>query len=338
MVQNQTTTKKYNKTNDKIKVGNRDAVVYEGQRGGKYVKIKNEYVNIRNLNKKRGGLTNPENNDDYNLIIDQIYNKLLALKTAVNENRTPESEANVNNIISSIKTDVYSLRSAIFNKFNITDSNLQEFYGIDKYTTENIENMNLTTSISNILGRFNKNVQNAYFISVIDHLIGQFLYAIRWLSKNPYVNGIGNRNKIDAILFFLDKLKNYISSTANNTSVNNDTVNASVNPAQYNDLRLRYGGDETPDQKRNRYLNYARSDLYKPINQNRNEDKELTTLLGDANQAYGDANRAYIEKLENQLKACNSNLAEKEKEGLSTGTIQPPQSQPQSKGGRKSKK
>ena len=39
----------YKKTNDKIKVGKREAVIYKGQRGGKYIKQKGLYINIKKL-------------------------------------------------------------------------------------------------------------------------------------------------------------------------------------------------------------------------------------------------------------------------------------------------
>lgn len=50
------------KSDEKIKIGNRNAVVYIGQRGGKYVKIKGEYVNIRKIG---GGVTWAENLESY---------------------------------------------------------------------------------------------------------------------------------------------------------------------------------------------------------------------------------------------------------------------------------
>ena len=43
------------KTNDKVKVGNRYAVLYLGQRGGKYVKIKGEFVKYNTKMQKKGG-------------------------------------------------------------------------------------------------------------------------------------------------------------------------------------------------------------------------------------------------------------------------------------------
>lgn len=44
------------KTNDKVKVGNRDAVLYLGQRGGKYVKVKGEFVKYtKKMQNKTGG-------------------------------------------------------------------------------------------------------------------------------------------------------------------------------------------------------------------------------------------------------------------------------------------
>lgn len=39
----------YKKTTDKIKVGKREAVIYKGQRGGKYIKQKGLYINIKKL-------------------------------------------------------------------------------------------------------------------------------------------------------------------------------------------------------------------------------------------------------------------------------------------------
>jgi hypothetical protein len=50
------------KTDEKIKIGNRNAVVYIGQRGGKYVKIKGEFVNIRKVG---GGVTWAEQLETY---------------------------------------------------------------------------------------------------------------------------------------------------------------------------------------------------------------------------------------------------------------------------------
>ena len=43
------------KTNEKVKVGNRNAVLYIGQRGGKYIKVKGEYVKYnKKLQKGKG--------------------------------------------------------------------------------------------------------------------------------------------------------------------------------------------------------------------------------------------------------------------------------------------
>jgi hypothetical protein len=44
--------KKYTKTDKKVKIGNRDAIVYGGQRGGEYVKMGGEYINVRNITKE----------------------------------------------------------------------------------------------------------------------------------------------------------------------------------------------------------------------------------------------------------------------------------------------
>lgn len=40
---------KFTKTDERIQFGKREAVIYIGQRGAKYIKNKGEYVNIRNL-------------------------------------------------------------------------------------------------------------------------------------------------------------------------------------------------------------------------------------------------------------------------------------------------
>lgn len=39
--------KKYKKSNEKIKINNTDKIIYLGQRGGKYIKLNNEYISLR---------------------------------------------------------------------------------------------------------------------------------------------------------------------------------------------------------------------------------------------------------------------------------------------------
>jgi hypothetical protein len=55
-------TKKFTKTDKKVKVNNREAVVYGGQRGGEYVKMGGEFVNVRNINKKLNKELNKKQN------------------------------------------------------------------------------------------------------------------------------------------------------------------------------------------------------------------------------------------------------------------------------------
>ena len=43
--------RKYKKTGQKVKVGNRDRVVYEGVRGGKYVKMNGGMKSLKSLEK-----------------------------------------------------------------------------------------------------------------------------------------------------------------------------------------------------------------------------------------------------------------------------------------------
>jgi hypothetical protein len=43
--------RKYKKTGQKVKVGNRDRVVYEGVRGGKYVKMNGGMRSLKSLEK-----------------------------------------------------------------------------------------------------------------------------------------------------------------------------------------------------------------------------------------------------------------------------------------------
>ena len=45
---------KFTKTDQKIKIGNRERIIYKGSRGGKYIKDNGKYVNIRNRIKKGG--------------------------------------------------------------------------------------------------------------------------------------------------------------------------------------------------------------------------------------------------------------------------------------------
>ena len=51
------------KTNEKVKVGNRNAVLYIGQRGGKYIKVKGQFVKYNNKmqNGKGIGMNEDEN-------------------------------------------------------------------------------------------------------------------------------------------------------------------------------------------------------------------------------------------------------------------------------------
>ena len=64
-------------TTERIKIGNRNAIVYQGKNGGKYVKIKGEYKNIKTLKIKGGDDSEIESKKQnlYNNITNAVFVK-----------------------------------------------------------------------------------------------------------------------------------------------------------------------------------------------------------------------------------------------------------------------
>lgn len=96
------------KTNEKVKIGNRNAVLYIGQRGGKYIKVKRQFVKYNNKMQNGKGMNEDDNSTSRlptlkSLAKEEVKKQISQELLYANPEPTPESKQKLKDITESLR-------------------------------------------------------------------------------------------------------------------------------------------------------------------------------------------------------------------------------------------